>query len=595
MSHLFISYSQHDSDLAIELQTYLEDKIAGLKAFVAERNIELGEEWEQRLYNSLRESFAVVPIMTKHWEKSGWCFAEWIAAKVLRIPLLPIVDSKAELERPELFRGIQGVQIKDKEQIEDRKSAYRQLDVQVRQKFNEYLAKHDYKTAPFPRGFRYEEDDDDKFSGRQREVDQILDRISTMRDYADEGGSAIFLHGISGCGKSALLRAGVYPKLKKSSGDKWLVSRIFQTTGEPFNELLLSFAEAFGQAGYDKSHVASALSAANSGVPTDMCDALERLVKPLSNHRSLAIVVDNIDRYVSPATDKDPEKTRQLLSLLVAAVRTRAVMLVGVLRSDQLEPVEQAIGVSSLMEKYERVQIEPLESLELISGVNNVLSNKGYDYDPMLLMTVYNDMGGSVESWPMIGTYLHNLWERAADADKKTAFKLKNYNDRGKIKEYIERLVRGMEADLGGELHNFFEFLALEGVSYVIDQRVVPRPIPKTRIPEKYEKLIERKLQDAGMCVLGLVDAHKNPAIQIVPVVIEKHWPKANLAERASKMDELLGARRAVRRWIYNDRHADWLVHRGGRLRRVRNLMEEHRLEDPELRDYLAECANQFA
>src|SRR5262245_48469689 len=102
-SLLFLSYASQDTQLASDVKNYLETHIDGVTVFMASTNIQKGEEWEKRLHMNLKESFAVVPIITPNWQKSHWCFGEWVAASVLGATILPFVEKTVKL-RAELSK-----------------------------------------------------------------------------------------------------------------------------------------------------------------------------------------------------------------------------------------------------------------------------------------------------------------------------------------------------------------------------------------------------------------------------------------------------------------------------------------------------------
>src|SRR5262249_28265264 len=59
---------------------------------------------------------------------------------------------------------------------------------------------------PYPGLIPFAERDARRFFGRDREVDEVLERLATRRFLA--------VIGVSGCGKSSLVRAGVIPVLR---------------------------------------------------------------------------------------------------------------------------------------------------------------------------------------------------------------------------------------------------------------------------------------------------------------------------------------------------------------------------------------------
>jgi hypothetical protein len=76
---------------------------------------------------------------------------------------------------------------------------------------------------PYPGLRPFEADEWSIFFGRERMVDEVIDRLAAHR--------LVLIHGSSGSGKSSLVRAGVLPKLarlgKKLDG---LLRRIFRST-----------------------------------------------------------------------------------------------------------------------------------------------------------------------------------------------------------------------------------------------------------------------------------------------------------------------------------------------------------------------------
>src|SRR5262249_54440420 len=160
------------------------------------------------------ESFAFVPIITKDWQKSRWCFGEWVAACVLGEIILPFVEASIEL-RSELSK-FQHIRFR-KEQPE-----FGKLVEDIDRIFSNTVKK-DFNKCPFPYAFHYERGDADLFRGRDKEVDKIVSQLNAMRHSYDN--RALILHGSSGAGKSSLVRAGLYPKLVRTS-NFWIVAQL---------------------------------------------------------------------------------------------------------------------------------------------------------------------------------------------------------------------------------------------------------------------------------------------------------------------------------------------------------------------------------
>jgi ABC-type glutathione transport system ATPase component len=58
-------------------------------------------------------------------------------------------------------------------------------------------------TNPFPGLVAFDESDSNRFSGRDSQIEEILQRLAS--------GRLLAVIGLSGCGKSSLIRAGLKP------------------------------------------------------------------------------------------------------------------------------------------------------------------------------------------------------------------------------------------------------------------------------------------------------------------------------------------------------------------------------------------------
>ena len=209
---------------------------------MATKSIEKGEDWESSVHSNLKESFAFVPIITKDWQASQWCFAEWMAATILGKRILPLVDSKVKL-RAELSK-------RQSIRFEKNSPNFGPTTEWIFERFKRQ--KEDLTKPPIPWAFRYELKDAEFFCGREREIDAIVSELNSMRHSRDRG--PLFVHGSSGSGKSSLIRAGVYPMLLDTP-ESWVVATLFKTDVTPFDSLVKSMAQAVEGTGANKDAV----------------------------------------------------------------------------------------------------------------------------------------------------------------------------------------------------------------------------------------------------------------------------------------------------------------------------------------------------
>ena len=101
MNHVFISYNQSDSDFAAVLMTELEK--ANIDTWLDKRQLLAGQDWSQDIDEGIRDSFALVVVMSREAKLSEYVAYEWSFAVGAKIPVIPVVLEKIELH-PRLAR-----------------------------------------------------------------------------------------------------------------------------------------------------------------------------------------------------------------------------------------------------------------------------------------------------------------------------------------------------------------------------------------------------------------------------------------------------------------------------------------------------------
>lgn len=97
---IFLSYASGDSDLANEIRGALD--IRGVNCFMAKKDIEAAEDWENSIRQAMIEAHTVVVLLTPRSVKSDWVLMETGAAWVLgkrRMAALVHIDA-SEMSAP---------------------------------------------------------------------------------------------------------------------------------------------------------------------------------------------------------------------------------------------------------------------------------------------------------------------------------------------------------------------------------------------------------------------------------------------------------------------------------------------------------------
>jgi len=94
---IFISYSSRDAEIARRLQRLLELAPIGARIWRDERAIE--RDWSREIAQALAASRVVVVLWSAKAAESPWVRHEWLTARALEKPIVPIVIDGSRLPR----------------------------------------------------------------------------------------------------------------------------------------------------------------------------------------------------------------------------------------------------------------------------------------------------------------------------------------------------------------------------------------------------------------------------------------------------------------------------------------------------------------
>ena len=181
----------------------------------------------------------------------------------------------------------------------------------------------------------FEEQDAAFFFGREAATTRVLERMSRLL----QGAGLLVVSGVSGAGKSSLLRAGVLPRIRgaglaSAPGSAAWPCLVFTPTRAPLDELavrvaLLAGADAAGvRRGLDADPYGFALTArqaALAGPPGPAGDPEGPVPgrQQLQQQRRLLLVVDQFEQVFTQCSD-DGQRRAFITALHAAADGTRA-------------------------------------------------------------------------------------------------------------------------------------------------------------------------------------------------------------------------------------------------------------------------------
>src|SRR5215471_6948897 len=248
------------------------------------------------------------------------------------------------------------------------------------------------QTNPYPGLTPFDERDAALFFGRDREIEEVLQRLTSRRLLA--------VIGVSGCGKSSLIRAGVIPILRMGVAPN-LPARWRICTMNPGTHPLRSLQAALN---------------APSGWPANSFDLADYARKNLSPGETLLLIVDQFEelfRFRDETICEDGGNAASLfVNNLLTAVEQRDVPICILLtmRTDFLGNCAQFRGLPEALNDCYYL-VPRLTRLQQQEAIERPLQEHGGAMHPALVQRLLNDSAEDPDHLPVLQHLLRRLWE----------------------------------------------------------------------------------------------------------------------------------------------------------------------------------------
>lgn len=429
MSLIFLSHSSQDNEHTEKLATWLREKEQRsiFLDFDPATGIPAGHEWEKELYQQLRQCQAVIVLCSEHSMDSEWCFAEAMFAKALGKHIFPI-----RLDQSTIWPILTSLQIIDF--TSDTRERFERLwrAMMLKGLDPKSIFDWDGSRPPYPGLPSFEEKDAAIFFGREEEIHEVIAELNLSRQLADN--RMMILEGISGSGKSSLLRAGVIPRLKNDI-DNWIVVDPFRPLRNPVHELSLVLRKALSRYDTDESLRIDLEQIINSFEEhkhtKGLLNRAIRILRDATKNRDamVVLIIDQLEELLGPEQNKEMEYLMQLLASSLQAEDCE-YLLIATMRADFRSEFEIHPVLGNIQFKTYSVMPMKIESFEKV--IRGPAELDGLQLESGLVHTIISDIE-SRNALPLLAFTLRELWDRYG-GDKQLT-----------IEEYQEKL---------GGLHN---------------------------------------------------------------------------------------------------------------------------------------------
>ncbi len=392
---------------------------------------------------------------------------------------------------------------------------------------------------PFPGLRPFSQEEDYLFFGRERQVDELLKKLRTNR--------FLSVVGVSGCGKSSLVKSGLLPSLHRGylvgTGENWKVS-LFRPGNTPIENLTEALATP-GHIYNDNSIaeiipsiVASTLRRSNKGLIKAVAQS------DLATNENLLIVVDQFEeifRYDAPGKIEGMsfrDEAAAFINLLLTASRQTQVpiYIVITMRSDFIGECTTFRNLPQVINDGQYL-IPRMTRGEIKQAIKGPIAVSGATITDRLVSRLLNDVGDDPDQLPLLQHALMRTWEhwKVNHVDNQ-AIDLANYEAIGEMETALSKHADEAFAGLSEtQQKTYCENLFKALTDKASDARGTRRPTSFKQIceildasPSEIIKVIDQ-FRQPGRCFLMPplnVPIEENTIIDISHESIMRIWEK---------------------------------------------------------------------
>lgn len=385
-------------------------------------------------------------------------------------------------------------------------------------------------TSPYVGLRAFETEDSDRFFGRDSDVQALVDRLAT-RD-------AVAVVGLSGVGKSSLVRAGLLPALASGAipeSDTWDVA-VMRPRSRPLASLAAALRIDVSDGGDPRTRSARTM------------DVLARHLRRQAAGAHTLLVIDQAEELFNGADRVGADAL--LTAVLTCCARVdMGLSVVLTLRTDFYGAAARHPDLAALLSRSQHV-LGPLKGHGLEAAIVQPARRAGLGLEPGLVGTLVADAGGATGRLPLLQHALFELWQRRDGAVLTEAA----YEAFGGVVGGLARQAEGTWSGLTKAQRVAAKRVLLACVHPRRDGGDTRRPVRVVQFEDPVQLAAVDRLVDARLLTIG--GDHDSPTIELAHEALIEVWPRLRSWIDAQRGHLLTGRRVALAadHWRQHDR-----------------------------------------
>ncbi len=413
------------------------------------------------------------------------------------------------------------------------------------------------------------------FFGRGAEIDQLLNQ------FADPQVRFIAVVGVSGSGKSSLVKAGLLPRLRAGiiGHAPWidLSFKPGERGGNPYLALAYALKSELEFSGRTEREIARELQADAKVAERHLTELLAQR-KPAAE---LLIFVDQFEELFTQSTEKDRKDFFSLLDALVAQPQFRVIVT---MRADFFTRATEEPTVANLLRRDRGTfPLNPPGLGAIHEMIIRPAEAAGVDLQEGLAQRLIDDAGEGPGAMALIAFTLNQLYRRGQGSRILSLDAYQNFGGvQGAIQERAESALQGLSVNPELALPKLFANLV-----EVNEQEVATRRRAVKSLLAEDAKAAADALTEARVLVGGEGE-NDLPTLEVAHETVLKSWDRLDqwIHDHAETLRARRDLERAAGEWDRSGRHGGAL--RTGRL--LRRYLASAEPHSSVAKDYLAAC-----